>query len=41
MDPSITFEHNHEDGLGELDKAKTKHENHHHHLQFSISNLKP
>jgi hypothetical protein len=29
MDPSIIFEHNHEDGLGELDKAKTKHEDHH------------
>ncbi len=41
MDFSIVFRHNHNDGIGELDKAKTKHvqdHHHHHHLQFSISN---
>jgi len=41
MDPSNMFGHNNEDGSGELVKAKTKHEDHYHHLQFSISNLKP
>jgi len=43
MDLNVVFGHNHKDDFEELDKAKTKHvqDHHHHHLQFSISNLKP